>query len=82
MTNETPDREGVPAQRVYRQGWQALRGLGLRRRGRDARHARSGKGITFDEQGRARMKVHEWDPTRDLTDDERAAILAEAEQTT
>lgn len=78
IMNETPDRQGIPAQRVIAKdgklsgGWAfggeaAMRGL------------LEGEGITFDDQGRARMKVHEWDPTRDLADDERARILAEAD---
>ncbi len=81
IMNETPDRQDIPAQRVIAKdgklsgawafgGEAAMRGL------------LEAEGITFDEQGRARMKIHEWDPTRDLTDEARAAVLAEAEQTT
>lgn len=80
IMNETPDRLGIPAQRVIARdgklsgGWAfggeaAMRGL------------LETEGITFDDQGRARMKAHEWDPTRDLSDDERAAILASADAT-
>ena len=78
IMNETPDRAGIPAQRVIAKdgklsgGWafggvEAMRGL------------LEGEGVTFDEQGRARMKVHEWDPTRDLSEDELAALLAAAD---
>jgi methylated-DNA-protein-cysteine methyltransferase-like protein len=78
IMNETPDRLGIPAQRVIAKdgklsgGWafggvDAMRGL------------LEGEGVTFDDQGRARMKVHEWDPNRDLADDERARILADAD---
>ena len=37
-----------------------------------------GEGVTFDEKGRARMKVHEWDPTRDLDPAELARLLEQA----
>lgn len=81
VMNETPDRLGIPAQRVIARdgrlsgGWAfggeaAMRGL------------LEGEGVTFDEQGRARMQAHEWDPMRDLPDDERARILAEADGAT
>ena len=80
IMNETPDRSGIPAQRVIARdgklsgGWAfggeaAMRGL------------LEGEGVTFDDQGRARMKVHEWDPTRDLSDEERDGILAGADET-
>jgi len=81
IMNETPDRQDIPAQRVIAKdgklsGAWAFGGEGAMRGLLEA------EGVTFDEQGRARMNIHEWDPTRDLTDDERAAILAEAAQTT
>lgn len=77
IMNETPDRLSVPAQRVISKdgtltgGWafggvEAMRGL------------LDGEGVTFDETGRARMTVHEWDPTRDLDPRELADLLAAA----
>ena len=78
IMNETPDRLGIPAQRVIAKdgrlsgGW-AFGGVGAMRNLLEA------EGVTFDDLGRARMKAHEWDPTSDLTDDERARILADAD---
>ena len=80
IMNETPDRLAVPAQRVLSKdgtltgGWafgggEAMRGL------------LEGEGITFDERGRARMKAHEWDPTRDLAPDDLARLLTDAPAT-
>ena len=80
IMNETPDRLDIPAQRVIAKdgklsgGWafggvEAMRGL------------LAGEGVTFDDQSRARMNAHEWDPNRDLTDAERDAILTDADAT-
>ncbi len=80
VMNETPDRLQVPAQRVISKdgtltgGWafggvEAMRALLV------------GEGVTFDEKGRANMKQHEWDPTRDLPADELTALLAAAPTT-
>jgi len=77
VMNETPDRLEVPAQRVIAKdgtltgGWafggvEAMRALLV------------GEGVEFDERGRAQMKRHEWDPTRDLEPDDLARLLAEA----
>ena len=77
IMNETPDRLAIPAQRVISKdgtlsgGWafggvEAMRGL------------LEGEGVGFDERGRARMKIHEWDPTRDLSPDDLAQLLADA----
>jgi methylated-DNA-protein-cysteine methyltransferase-like protein len=77
IMNETPDRLAIPAQRVISKdgtlsgGWafggaEAMRGL------------LEGEEVSFDERGRALMKVHEWDPTRDLPSDELAQLLADA----
>lgn len=77
IMNETPDRLAIPAQRVIAKdgtltgGWafggvEAMRGL------------LEGEGVAFDEGGRALMKAHEWDPTRDLAPDDLARLLADA----
>ncbi|CAA9588299.1 MAG: hypothetical protein AVDCRST_MAG18-4340 [uncultured Thermomicrobiales bacterium] len=77
IMNETPNRLVIPAQRVISKdgtltgGWafggvEAMRGL------------LEGEGVGFDERGRALMKVHEWDPTRDLAPDELGRLLADA----
>ena len=77
IMNETPGQLQVPAQRVISKdgtltgGWafggtEAMRGL------------LEAEGVTFDEKGRARMKSHEWDPTRDLDPADLARLLEQA----
>lgn len=77
IMNDTPDRLAVPAQRVISKdgtltgGWafggvEAMRGM------------LEDEGVTFDEKDRARMKLHEWDPTRDLPPDALADLLERA----
>ncbi|MFN8514172.1 MAG: MGMT family protein [Chloroflexia bacterium] len=82
IMNETPDRQGIPAQRVIAKdgklsgGWKAFGGEVA------MRGLLEGRASPSTTEPRARMKLHEWDPTRDLPDDERARILAEADPTT
>lgn len=77
IMNETPDRQDVPAQRVIGKdgtltgGW-AFGGEAAMRALLEA------EGVTFDEQGRARVKVHAWSPATDLAPEELMRLLAEA----
>lgn len=77
IMNETPDRIAVPAQRVISKDGTLTGGWAFG--GVEAMRSRlEGEGVAFDEKGRARMKAHEWDPTRDLAPDDLARLLAEA----
>ena len=77
IMNETPDRLAVPAQRVIGKDGRLTGGWAI---GGEAamRALLEGEGITFDDQGRARMKAHAWDPSRDLPPAQRERLLAEA----
>lgn len=75
IMNATPGALGVPAQRVVGKdgtltGSWAFGGV-------DAYRALlESEGVSFDDKGRVNMRRHEWDPNRDLTDDDRERILA------
>ncbi len=77
IMNETPDRQDVPAQRVIGKDGTLTGGWAF---GGEAamRALLEGEGVTFDEKGRALVKVHAWDPSVDLPPADLAQLLADA----
>ncbi|HLJ81758.1 MAG TPA: MGMT family protein [Ktedonobacterales bacterium] len=75
--NETPDRLNVPAQRVINAKGELTGSWAFGQRGR-MRALLEAEGVVFDENGRVDMKRYGWDPSRDLSAEERERILAAA----
>ncbi len=77
IMNETPDRLDVPTQRVIGKDGTLTGGWAF---GGEAamRALLEGEGVTFDEKGRAVVKVHAWDPSVDLASADLAQLLADA----
>lgn len=80
IMNETPDRSGVPAQRVISAKGELTGSWAFGQRGR-MRALLEAEGIVFREDGRVDMKRYGWDPSRDLSAEERERILAAANDT-
>ena len=80
IMNETPRGSDVPAQRVINSKGELSGSWAFGQRGR-MRQLLEAEGIVFTPEGRVDLKRYGWDPARDLPGDERARLLAEAEQT-
>lgn len=75
VLNETPQGAAIPAQRVINSKGELSGSWAFGQRGR-MRKLLEDEGIAFSAEGRVDLKRYGWDPSRDLTDQEREAILA------
>src|SRR5437763_15016181 len=75
IMNESP--EGVPAQRVINSKGELSGSWAFGQRGR-MRQLLEAEGILFSADERVDLKRYGWDPSRDLSDEERQQILAQA----
>ncbi|MDQ2717022.1 MAG: MGMT family protein [Chloroflexota bacterium] len=75
IMHETP--EGVPAQRVVNSKGELSGSWAFGQRGR-MRALLEAEGISFSADERIDLKRYGWDPSSDLTEEERARILATA----
>lgn len=75
--NKTPRGESVPAQRVVNSKGELSGSWAFGHRGR-MRELLEQEGVVFSGEGRIDLKRFGWDPSRDLSDDERTSILAAA----
>src|SRR5437588_12547819 len=73
--NESPD--GVPAQRVINSKGELSGSWAFGQRGR-MRQLLEAEGIVFSPEERVDLKHYGWDPSRDLSEEERKHILDEA----
>ncbi len=73
--NESP--EGVPAQRVINSKGELSGSWAFGQPGR-MRQLLEAEGIVFSADGRVDLKRYGWDPSRDLSEEERERILSEA----
>jgi methylated-DNA-protein-cysteine methyltransferase related protein len=73
--NESP--EGVPAQRVINSKGELSGSWAFGQQGR-MRSLLEAEGIVFSANGRVDLKRYGWDPSRDLNEEERENILANA----
>jgi methylated-DNA-protein-cysteine methyltransferase-like protein len=78
IMNETP--EGVPAQRVINSKGELSGSWAFGERGR-MRQLLEAEGIVFSEDERVNLKRYGWDPSTDLTEEERKRILDNADNT-
>ncbi|MHB8598598.1 MAG: MGMT family protein [Ktedonobacteraceae bacterium] len=76
IMNETP--EGVPAQRVINSKGELSGSWAFGERGR-MRNLLEAEGIVFSEDERVNLKRYGWDPSTDLTEEERKHILDDAD---
>lgn len=76
--NKAPRWENVPAQRVINSKGELSGSWAFGQRGH-MRELLENEGIVFSTEGRVDLKRYGWDPSRDLSDDERTAILTTAE---
>jgi methylated-DNA-protein-cysteine methyltransferase-like protein len=79
VLNETPSDANVPAQRVINSKGELSGSWAFGQKGR-MRALLEAEGIPFTPEGRVDLKRFGWDPSRDLTPDERDAILTTATQ--
>ena len=75
IMNESPRETSVPAQRVVNSKGELSGSWAFGQRGR-MRELLEAEGVTFDANGRIPMKHFGWDPSHDLTPDERERLLA------
>src|SRR5258708_21004189 len=75
IMNETP--EGVPAQRVINSKGELSGSWAFGQRGK-MRQLLEAEGITFSDDERVDLKRYGWDPSRDLSEEERERIMARA----
>ena len=75
IMNESP--EGVPAQRVINSKGELSGSWAFGQRGR-MRQLLEAEGVTFSDNERVDLKRYGWDPSRDLNEEERENILANA----
>lgn len=78
IMNESPRGTSVPAQRVINSKGELSGSWAFGQRGR-MRELLEAEGIRFDANGRVNMKTYGWDPSRDLSVDERERMLAGAD---
>lgn len=78
--NKAPRWETVPAHRVINSKGELSGSWAFGQRGR-MRELLEGEGVVFSAEGRVDLKRFGWDPSRDLTAEERANILASADNT-
>jgi methylated-DNA-protein-cysteine methyltransferase-like protein len=78
IMNESPRGTSVPAQRVINSKGELSGSWAFGQRGR-MRELLEAEGIRFDANGRVNMKTYGWDPSRDLSPEERERILAGAD---
>jgi methylated-DNA-protein-cysteine methyltransferase related protein len=78
IMNETPKRADVPAQRVINSKGELTGSWAFGQRGR-MRELLEREGIVFTPEGHVDLKRYGWDPSRDLSTDERERILAQAD---
>jgi methylated-DNA-protein-cysteine methyltransferase-like protein len=76
IMNETPS--GVPAQRVINSKGELSGSWAFGERGR-MRKLLEAEGIVFSEDERVNLKRYGWDPSTDLTEEERKRILDDAD---
>lgn len=69
----------VPAQRVINSKGELTGSFAFGERNR-MRHLLEQEGIVFSEDGRVDLERYGWDPSRDLTDEERDALIAAASE--
>ena len=78
--NKSHHAEQVPAQRVVNSKGELSGSWAFGQRGR-MRQLLENEGIVFNAEGRIDLKRFGWNPATDLSDDERAAILASGDAT-
>ena len=78
--NKSHHAEQAPAQRVVNSKGELSGSWAFGQRGR-MRQLLENEGIVFNAEGRIDLKRFGWNPATDLSDDERAAILASADAT-
>jgi methylated-DNA-protein-cysteine methyltransferase-like protein len=76
--NKSPRWDNVPAQRVINSKGELSGSWAFGQHGR-MRELLEQEGIVFSTEDRVDLKRFGWDPSRDLNDDERADILAAAD---
>ncbi len=76
IMNETPKGVSVPAHRVINSKGELTGSWAFGQKGR-MRALLEGEGVAFEPNDRVDIKRYGWDPSRDLSAIERAAILAE-----
>ena len=72
IMNETPD--GIPAQRVINSKGELSGSWAFGQRGK-MRQLLEAEGITFSDDERVDLKSYSWDPSRDLSTEERQRVL-------
>jgi len=75
IMNESPRWSSVPAQRVINSKGELTGSWAFGQRGR-MRELLEREGVVFTLEGRVDLKRYGWDPSRDLSTDERAQVLA------
>lgn len=78
VMNESPRWESVPAQRVISAKGVLTGSWAFGQKGR-MRRLLEDEGIAFDDEGRVDMATYGWDPSRELSDEERAALFVRAD---
>jgi methylated-DNA-protein-cysteine methyltransferase related protein len=79
IMNESPRWSSVPAQRVINSKGELTGSWAFGQRGR-MRQLLEGEDVAFTPEGRVDLKRYGWDPTHDLTEEQRAELFAEAER--
>ena len=78
IMNETPKGADVPAQRVINSKGELTGSWAFGQRGR-MRELLEREGIIFTSEGLVDLKRYGWDPSRDVSTEERERILAQAD---
>jgi methylated-DNA-protein-cysteine methyltransferase related protein len=77
--NKIPKGKDVPAQRVINSKGELSGSWAFGERGR-MRALLEAEGVAFDDAGRVDLKRYGWNPTQDLSADERSRLLGAADQ--